>query len=98
LYSIGDRLGVVETELGLCRMGAQVIVSPSAWAVEADHDNAKEPYDKLWLDSYSELARLYDVSVMGVSTLERPLAWAKGDRLLARRRAGRWGTGERPLR
>jgi predicted amidohydrolase len=89
LYSVGDRLGVVETELGtiglnicadnfgnslaighvLCRMGAQIIVSPSAWAVDADHDNTKEPYGKLWLDSYSELARLYDVTVIGVSNV-----------------------------
>lgn len=89
LYSVGDRLGVVETELGiiglnicadnfgnslaighvLCRMGGQVILSPSAWAVDADHDNAKEPYGKLWLDSYTELARLYDVTVIGVSNV-----------------------------
>jgi predicted amidohydrolase len=89
LYSVGDRLGVVATELGtvglticadnfanslaighvLCRMGAQVLVSPSAWAVDADHDNAREPYGKLWLDSYSELARLYEVTVIGVSNV-----------------------------
>src|SRR5262249_37770375 len=61
LYAVGDRLGVVETELGtlglavcadnfgsslaiahvLARMGAQLILSPSAWAVDADHDNAQ---------------------------------------------------------
>jgi predicted amidohydrolase len=89
LYSIGDRLGVVNTELGtigldicadnfgnslaighvLCRMGAQLILSPSAWAVDADHDNATEPYGKLWLNSYTELARLYDVTVIGVSNV-----------------------------
>jgi len=89
LYSIGDRLGVVETELGtlglaicadnfgsslavshvLARMGAQVIVSPSAWAVDADHDNARDPYGKLWRDSYRELAALYDVTVIGVSNV-----------------------------
>lgn len=89
LYSIGDRLGVVSTELGtiglnicadnfgnslaighvLCRMGAQIILSPSAWAVDADHDNAKDPYGKLWLDSCTELARLYDVTVIGVSNV-----------------------------
>jgi predicted amidohydrolase len=89
LYAVGDRLGVVETELGtlglavcadnfgsslavghvLARMGAQVILSPSAWAVNADHDNARDPYGKLWLDSYSELARLYDVTVVGVSNV-----------------------------
>jgi predicted amidohydrolase len=89
LYSVGDRLGVAETELGtlglaicadnfgtslaishvLARMGAQVILSPSAWAVDADHDNTREPYGKLWRDSYTELARLYDVTVIGVSNV-----------------------------
>src|SRR5439155_24563112 len=98
LYSIGDRLGVVETALGtiglatcddnfgsalaighvLARMGAQMILSPSAWAVEADHDNQREPYGRLWLDSYSELARLYDLTVIGVSNVGRLTAgpWA----------------------
>ena len=89
LYAVGDRLGVVETELGtlglaicadnfgtslavshvLALMGAQVILSPSAWAEDADHDNAKEPYGQLWLDSYTELARLSDVTVVGVSNV-----------------------------
>ncbi len=53
----------------LARMGAQVILSPSAWAVDADHDNARAPYGKLWRDSYAELARLYDVTVIGVSNV-----------------------------
>jgi predicted amidohydrolase len=89
LYAVGDRMGVVETELGtlgmaicadnfgsslaiahvLARMGAQVILSPSAWAVDADHDNTGERYGKLWRDAYSELARLYDVTVIGVSNV-----------------------------
>lgn len=88
LYSVGDRLGVVDTELGtlglnicadnfsdslaighvLARMGAQTIVSPCAWAVDADHDNS-EPYGQLWRDSYAQLARLYGVSVIGVSNV-----------------------------
>jgi hypothetical protein len=46
-------------------------LSPSAWAVDADHDNAREPYGKLWLDAYTELARLYDVTVVGVSNVGR---------------------------
>jgi predicted amidohydrolase len=53
----------------LARMGAQLILSPSAWAVDADHDNGREPYGKLWLDAYAELARLYDVTVIGVSNV-----------------------------
>ena len=58
----------------LCRMGAQIILSPSAWAVDADHDNQREPYGKLWLDSYGELTRLYDVTVVGVSNV----GWISG--------------------
>jgi predicted amidohydrolase len=89
LYTVGDRLGVIQTELGmlglsicadnfsdslaiahvLCRMGAQVILSPSAWAVDADHDNEREPYGKLWLDAYTKLTSLYDVTVIGVSNV-----------------------------
>jgi predicted amidohydrolase len=53
----------------LARMGAQVILSPSAWAVDADHDNVRDPYGKLWRDSYTELAKLYDVTVIGVSNV-----------------------------
>ena len=58
----------------LARMGAQLILSPSAWAVDADHDDEREPYGKLWLDSYAELARLYDVTVIGVSNVGRMTA------------------------
>jgi predicted amidohydrolase len=87
LYSVGDRLGVVETELGviglnicadnfddsaanghmLARMGAQLIVSPSSWAVPADRVGA--PYGDLWRDAYGRLASLYDVTVIGVSNV-----------------------------
>ena len=31
----------------LARMGAQLLLSPSAWAVDADHDNQVEPYGAL---------------------------------------------------
>ena len=89
LYDVGDRLGVVETELGtigvcicadnywgsraighvLCRMGAQLILSPSAWAVVPEHDEEHDPYGNDWLPAYTELARLYDVTVVGVSNV-----------------------------
>lgn len=90
LYSVGDRLAVVETdELGvvaipicadnywtsravghvLCRMGAQVLLSPSAWAVVPEHDEASEPYGDDWLPSFGELGRLYDVTVISVSNV-----------------------------
>lgn len=64
--NFGNSLAVAHV---LARMGAQVLLSPSAWAVDADHDNHNEPYGNLWIESYSELARLYDVTVIGVSNV-----------------------------
>jgi predicted amidohydrolase len=53
----------------LARMGAQILLSPCAWAMEADHDNLKQPYGSLWLESYTTLAKLYDLTVVGVSNV-----------------------------
>ena len=53
----------------LARMGAHFIFSPSAWAVDPDHD---KPYGKEWREwtrSYSELSRLYGIAIVGVSSV-----------------------------
>ncbi|MBI2927466.1 MAG: carbon-nitrogen hydrolase family protein [Verrucomicrobia bacterium] len=50
-------------------MGAQVIISPSAWAVPATHDNAREPYGQLWLDNYCPVARDFRLWIAGVSNV-----------------------------
>ena len=51
------------------RMGAHFIFSPSAWAVKADHDNAKEPYGQFWIESYRQLCKLYGITIIGVSNV-----------------------------
>jgi len=53
----------------LARMGAQMILSPCAWAMPAEHDNEAQPYGQTWLTSFGELARLYDLTVVGVSNV-----------------------------
>ncbi|MBI3962204.1 MAG: carbon-nitrogen hydrolase family protein [Deinococcus sp.] len=58
----------------LARMGAQLLLSPSAWAVDADHDNNQEPYGDLWKTAYTTLAKLYDLTVVGVSNV----GWMRG--------------------
>jgi predicted amidohydrolase len=68
----------------LARMGAQVILSPSAWAVDAGHDNEQDPYGGLWLDAYTELTRLYDLTVIGVSNV----GWLTGGPWQGRRCIG----------
>jgi len=53
----------------LCRMGAQVLLSPSAWAVVPEHHEEREPYGDNWIPSFTELASLYDTTVIGVSNV-----------------------------
>jgi predicted amidohydrolase len=53
------------------RMGAEMILSPCSWAVDADHDNTAEPYGTLWMESYTRLASKYPLVVVGVSNVGR---------------------------
>ncbi|HEO70804.1 MAG TPA: carbon-nitrogen hydrolase family protein [Candidatus Hydrogenedentes bacterium] len=53
----------------LARMGAQLILSPSAWAVRPEHDNTREPYGDMWRSSYTTLAKAHDLTVVGVSNV-----------------------------
>jgi predicted amidohydrolase len=58
--TIGSALG---------RMGAKLLLSPCAWAVDPRHDNATEPYGDLWRTSYRQLATRYGMTVIGVSNV-----------------------------
>lgn len=62
----------------LARMGAQVILSPSAWAVRPDRDVVKEPYGQEWFVPYQKLAADYHIPVVGVSNVGQVLSgpWA----------------------
>jgi predicted amidohydrolase len=58
---------VLARSLGL--MGADLILSPCAWAVPADHDQAREPYGRLWLDNHGAVARDYALWIAGTSSV-----------------------------
>lgn len=51
----------------LCRMGAEIILSPSSWAVPADSRRAY--YGAEWYEPYGKLAKLYGVPTVGVSNV-----------------------------
>ncbi|MFW6271153.1 MAG: carbon-nitrogen hydrolase family protein, partial [Bacillota bacterium] len=53
----------------LARMGADIILSPCAWVVDADHDNDEDPYGEMWEKSYSKMAYLFQIPVVGVSNV-----------------------------
>jgi len=52
-----------------CHMGARALLSPCAWAVDADHDNTKDPYGALWIGAYRTLAHEYRIPIVGVSNV-----------------------------
>jgi predicted amidohydrolase len=53
----------------LALMGADVVLSPCAWAVPADYDQQRAPYGQLWLDHYGPVAREFQLWIAGVSNV-----------------------------
>lgn len=53
----------------LCYMGADVILSPSSWAVPADHDNTKDPYGDTWRKAYMPVAKEFAVWIASASNV-----------------------------
>lgn len=50
-------------------MGADMVLSPCAWAVPPDFDNAVRPYGDEWVTAYGALARETGMPVIGVSNV-----------------------------
>ena len=53
----------------LCHMGADVILSPSSWAVPPDHNNLKEPYGDTWREAYFAVAGEFSVWIASASNV-----------------------------
>jgi len=53
----------------LCYMGADVILSPSSWAVSPDWDNSKTPYGDTWRKAYIPVASEFAVWIAGCSNV-----------------------------
>jgi predicted amidohydrolase len=53
----------------LCYMGADVILSPSSWAVPPDHDNLKDTYGNTWRNAYGPVAREFSVWIISSSNV-----------------------------
>jgi predicted amidohydrolase len=58
---------VISRALGL--MGADVILSPCAWAVPPGHDHALTPYGDLWRRCYGVVARDHHLWIAGASSV-----------------------------
>ncbi len=53
----------------LCYMGADVILSPSSWAVPPDHDNSTEPYGDTWRNAYGPVSGEFSVWIASASNV-----------------------------
>ena len=58
----------------LAYMGADVILSPSSWAVPPDHDNKLEPYGSLWENAYMPVAKDFAVWIASSSNVGKMTA------------------------
>jgi len=50
----------------LARMGCDIILSPSSWAIPPDYRSSENPC-QMWEDSYTRLAYLFEIPIIGVS-------------------------------
>lgn len=68
----------LEIPLALGRMGARLILSPSAWAVPPEFNNEVTPYGSEWVEPYREVAGRFRTTMVGVSSVGRIVdgAWA----------------------
>lgn len=58
----------------LAYMGADVILSPSSWAVPPDHDNTKDPYGSTWENAYMPVAKDFAVWIASSSNVGKMTA------------------------
>ncbi len=60
---------VAETRTALGRLGAEIILSPAAWAVPPDFDDLATPYGAEWIDAYRAISTAFKIPVVGVSNI-----------------------------
>ena len=53
----------------LARMGAEFILAPSSWTVDYSTTEEHDPYEEKWLKPFSILAKLYNVVVVGTTSV-----------------------------
>lgn len=64
----GSAAGEVVTR-SLALMGADLILSPSAWAVKPGYNNARAPYGGMWRRCYGAVARDFRLWIAGCSNV-----------------------------
>ena len=79
----------------LARMGAQLILSPSAWTSDYHYVENQDPYGEKWFAPYHKIAKYFNVVMVGCTSVGYivggPYEGKKNDRLFHRGQSGRIG-------
>jgi len=50
-------------------LGADLLLLPSSWAVEPNHDNQKDPYGGMWVNAFKSVSKEFNMTVVSVSNV-----------------------------
>ena len=45
----------------LCRMGAEIILSPSSWTVDYNITEEMDPYKNKWIDQFLKISKIFEI-------------------------------------
>lgn len=50
-------------------LGADLLLLPSSWAVEPNHDNQKNPYGGMWENAFTSVSKEFNMTIVSVSNV-----------------------------
>ena len=53
----------------LCRMGAEIILSPSSWTVDYNITEEMDPYKNKWISQFLKLSKIFEIPVISTTSV-----------------------------
>tara|TARA_B100001564_G_C20609609_1_gene656936 strand:+ start:392 stop:1213 length:822 start_codon:yes stop_codon:yes gene_type:complete len=53
----------------LCRMGAEIILSPSSWTVDYNVTEEMDPYKNKWIDQFLKISKIFEIPVISTTSV-----------------------------
>lgn len=59
----------IDIGIVLCRMGAQLILSPSSWTVDHSITEEQDPYELKWANQFINLSKVFDIPIVSTTSV-----------------------------
>ena len=59
----------IDIGIVLCRMGAQLILSPSSWTVDHSITEEEDPYKLKWVNQFISLSKIFDIPIVSTTSV-----------------------------